>query len=89
MKKIFTSLVLVQFIFCLNLNAQNPDVLRNELNTIFQNIDKSQIPTGYLEEYGPGFAPLSAFNGVLTDSNLCDFTAWQMLCAQIKTAKIY
>lgn len=89
MKKLFTSLVLVQLIFCLNLKAQNTDVLRNELNTIFQNIDKSQIPTGYLEEYGPGFAPLSAFNGVLTDSNLCDFTAWQLLYGQIRASKIY
>ena len=29
------------------------DPVRTELNAIFQNIDKTQIPTGYLNEYGP------------------------------------
>ena len=29
------------------------NLVRTELNYIFQNIDKTQIPTGYLNEYGP------------------------------------
>ncbi len=41
-------------------NAQT-DELRNNLNTIFQNIDKSQVPTGFLEEYGAGLVPLDVF----------------------------
>ena len=32
MRKFFTSLLLVQVMFCLYLNAQTTDVLRNELN---------------------------------------------------------
>ena len=45
------------------------DPLRQKLDSIFQYVDKSQIPTGYLKEYGSEFLPLHWFNGVLTDSN--------------------
>lgn len=47
MKKIIAGILLAQLFFCLYSTAQGTDVLRNELNTIFQNIDKAQIPTGY------------------------------------------
>lgn len=57
-------------------NAQT-DALRNQLNTIFQNINKSIIPTGYLEEYGAGLVPLDVFNGQLTDSNRLDMDLWR------------
>ena len=45
------------------------DPLRQKLDSIFQYVDKSQIPTGYLKEYGSEFLPLHWFNGLLTDSN--------------------
>jgi hypothetical protein len=45
------------------------DQLRQKLDSIFQYIDKTQIPTGYLKEYGSEFLPLQWFNGLLTDSN--------------------
>jgi hypothetical protein len=45
------------------------DPLRQKLDSIFQYVDKTQIPTGYLKEYGSEFLPLHWFNGLLTDSN--------------------
>ena len=54
-KKIIT--ILLSF-FTLQGFAQTGDSLRDKLNSIFQNIDKSQIPTGYLVEYGTEFTPL-------------------------------
>lgn len=45
------------------------DPLRQKLDSIFRYVDKSQIPTGYLKEYGSEFLPLHWFNGILTDSN--------------------
>jgi hypothetical protein len=45
------------------------DPLRQKLDSIFQYVDKTQIPTGYLKEYGSEFLPLHLFNGILTDSN--------------------
>lgn len=89
MKRIFTSLLLVQAFFCLNANAQTTDVLRNQLNSIFQYVDKSQVPTGYLEEYGPRMVPFDIFNGVLTDSNRVDTDLWELLYGSILASRIY
>ncbi|MGI8584489.1 MAG: hypothetical protein ACR2KX_20050 [Chitinophagaceae bacterium] len=62
MKKIkLAGLTLALIFFALFGNAQT-DALRNNLNTIFQNIDKSQVPTGFLEEYGADLVPLDVFN---------------------------
>ena len=33
------------------------DPLREKLDSIFQYIDKNQIPSGYLKEYGSQLAP--------------------------------
>lgn len=89
MRKFFTSMLLVQAVFCLYPKAQSTDVLRNELDAIFQYVDKSQVPTGYLEEYGAGFVPLRSFNGLLTDSNRFNFDSWQLIYGQIRASKIY
>lgn len=89
MKKFFASILLVQVFFCLHLKAQSIDELRNKLNYVFQNIDKSQVPTGYLEEYGPGFVPFKPFNGILTDSNRLDMDLWEILYGSIKNSLIY
>lgn len=40
------------------------DPIREKLDSIFQHVDKSQIPTGYLKEYGAEFMPLHWFNGI-------------------------
>jgi hypothetical protein len=45
------------------------DPLRRKIDSIFQYVDKTQIPTTYLKEYGTEFLPLHWFNGILTDSN--------------------
>ena len=45
------------------------DLLRQKLDSIFQYINKTQIPTGYLKEYGAELMPIHCFNGVITDSN--------------------
>ena len=44
-------LIILCSFFCKLGNAQTNDPLRNKLDTIFQNLDKTQIPTGYLAEY--------------------------------------
>ena len=50
MKKILVAAILLLVHLCAS--AQT-DPVRTQLNSIFQNIDKAQIPTGYLNEYGP------------------------------------
>jgi hypothetical protein len=55
------------------------------LQYIFQPLDKNQIPTGYLEEYGCPMLPAATFNGTLTDSNRIDMNLWRTLYLQLQT----
>jgi hypothetical protein len=55
------------------------------LQYIFQNIDKGQISTGFLEEYGCPILPMTTFNGTLTDSNRIDMHLWRTLYFQLQT----
>jgi hypothetical protein len=51
--------------------AQSPgaDSLTQKLSAIFAHVDKSQVPTGYLEEAGVRLVPLRHFTGALSDTN--------------------
>lgn len=61
------------------------DPISTQLNSVFANIDKSQVPTGFLQEYGIPFLPLDVFTGVLTDSNKVDVRTWPMADATPQT----
>ena len=50
MKKLLIAAVMLLVTLCTKAQI---DPVRTQLNSIFQNIDKAQIPTGYLNEYGP------------------------------------
>ena len=71
------SRILIAFILLISTNSfgQTGDPLRDKLDSIFINIDKSQIPNGYLQEYGAEFTPLHRYNGALTDSNVNNINA--------------
>ena len=58
------------------------------LQYIFQPIDKNQIPTGFLEEYGCPILPAATFNGTLTYSNKIDINLWRTLYLQLQTGWI-
>ncbi len=65
-----------------------PDPLRLKLDSIFQFIDKAQVPTGYLKEYGAELMPIHCFNGLLTDSNaVADIDAFRATYTDISTSK--
>jgi len=71
-----------------NLIAQSYP-LREKLDLVFSNIDKSQIPTGFLAEFGPRLVPLKTFNGVLADSNKVDIGTWRYIYGTLQTSHIY
>lgn len=52
------------------------------LQYIMQPLDKNQISTGFLEEYGAPVIPMETFNGILTDSNRIDMNLWRTLYFQ-------
>lgn len=65
-----------------------PDSLRQKLDLVFANLDKTPITSGFLEEYGVPLIPLDIFNGVLTDSNRVDMTVWRQVYSTLYTARI-
>ncbi|HMI64798.1 MAG TPA: hypothetical protein VK517_02110 [Cyclobacteriaceae bacterium] len=86
MKPFITLLFIVPFAIA---SLAQTDPLRNQLNSVFSNVDKSQIPTGFLQEYGAPLLPLDVFNGVLTDSNKVDIGAWRMVYSALQSSRIY
>ncbi|MGC4023082.1 MAG: hypothetical protein QM734_14625 [Cyclobacteriaceae bacterium] len=87
MKRLF---IIATLLSCFNFSfAQGSGPLRTQLNSVFNLIDKSQIPTGILKEYGVPFTSLSNFNGVLTTKNTIDINAWRAIYATLQTARIY
>jgi hypothetical protein len=78
------------FLSSINIGAQaQVDSLRTTLDNIFLYADKSQVPTGFLDEYGAQFANLKTYNGVLTDSNVVNAMAWHYIYASVYSSKIY
>ena len=79
--------IFFSLIFINKSNAQTPDTSNTQklLEYIFQPIDKSQVPTGFLEEYGCPMLPMATFNGTLTDSNRIDMNLWRTLYLQLQT----
>ena len=69
MKKIIAkALFILLLTFSIKCYAQvPPDTTTTQklLQYIFQPIDKNQIPTGFLEEYGCPIFPAATFNGTL------------------------
>ena len=72
MKKII--IIVLCFVLLNKANAQADKVI---LDNVFQHINKSTIPTGYLQDYGVAFVNKESYNGILTDSNLTNSLALQ------------
>jgi hypothetical protein len=54
-----TLINLILAVLSFQLKAQDP--LRDKLNLVFVNINKSLVPTGFLEEYSTPLVPLDVF----------------------------
>ena len=83
MKKILLSLVCLiagwQFAFAEEQTMY--DIVREKLDSIFEDVDKDAVPTGLLAEYGFHLAQLGSYNGIPTDSNYVSRMKWEMLYA--------
>lgn len=90
MKKLLKFILFTCFVFNIaTVKAQvDTSTTQKLLQYIFQNIDKTQIPTGYLGEYGCPILPMKTFNGSLSDSNQIDMNLWRTLYFQLQTAYV-
>ena len=58
----------IMLLSSVNTSAQiDTSTTQKLLQYIMQPLDKNQIPTGFLEEYGCPILPMATFNGTLTD----------------------
>lgn len=86
MKKLISTV----FIFCLFFQivlAQNTD-FRNQMNTIFGNVDLSQVPSGILFDYGLNLVDDSLYNGTLTEDNILSPQMWKSLYADLWSSQV-
>lgn len=89
MRKTTLSCLILFLLLFSKLKAQ-PDTSTTQklLQYIFQNIDKTQVPTGFLEEFGCPMLPMATFNGTLTDSNRIDMNLLRTLYFQLQTGYV-
>ena len=68
------NILLLLSAFPIMLLAQNhiDESWSNSINPIFHNLDKNRISSGILLDYGVDFTNVSAYNGVVTDTNYVD-----------------
>jgi hypothetical protein len=60
-----------------------------KMNFTFGNLDRTQIGTGYLREYGIDFLSLENFTGrTLHDSNWVNLSDWRLLYASLYSAQV-
>jgi hypothetical protein len=65
-----------------NVNAQDAFTnYKTAMNTIFANVDHSQVTTGLLSDYGLQLIPPNYYDGTLIDSNDVDVPTFQKLYA--------
>jgi hypothetical protein len=88
MKKLYF-LLLLSLLSPAHLYAQATDSMRLKLDYFFANIDKSQVPTGFLDAYATPLIPLASFNGTLADSTRTTPSVFRALYATAYSSCIY
>lgn len=71
------------------IKAQDTTSFYGKSQYIFEHVDKNQISSGLLSEYGIEFLELANYNGtVLSDSNYVGMEEWRMLYTSLYSAQI-
>lgn len=86
MKKITTLLILLPFFMMAQINIDNE--WKKSINPVFENLDKSKIPSGMLLDYAMEFTDVTAYNGVLTDTTFIDINVMGDIYKTLFMAKV-
>ena len=85
MKRII-SIVFLCFVMLLA-TAQNTD-FRSQMNTIFENVDLSQVPSGILSDYGLSLVDDSLYNGQIVSDNVLSPQIWRGLYSDMWSGQV-
>jgi hypothetical protein len=80
MKKILT---LCWLAASLTTHAQTSTVFQDNMNVIYQNVDRTPVTTGLLLDYGLLLTDVAAYNGTLRANNYVNRAAWSSLYASL------
>lgn len=86
MKK-FYFLLFVYALALVSLHAQISDAWKDEIESVFENVDRSLVTTGLLTDYGIYFTNIDKFNGIPCDTNYIELTEWQSLYLSLYTCR--
>lgn len=65
------------------------EVVRSSLDEMFEDLDKSKVPTGYLLDYAMDLVEFDRYNGMeLTDSNYVTSPIFEEILLSIKSASV-
>lgn len=68
--------------------AQTPaDEIAARMNYVFAKVNKNNVPTGLLSNYGIQPIPLEYYNGVPADSNFVDLSSYKLLYTGVYSSK--
>ncbi len=85
------ALSILTILICCNISAQtSTDVnVRSQLDNMFEDLDKSRIPTGFLLDYAIDLLDIELYNGLeLTEQNYVSRTVFDDIVKSIQSAAI-
>ena len=70
-------------------SIEENDIVRSALDEMFEDLDKSRVPTGYLLDYAVDLVELSDYDGAeLTDSNYVDRALLADILRSVRSASV-
>lgn len=84
MKRILSILLML---CCMQTWAQVSDAWKNEIESIFQHVNRTPVTTGLLTDYGIYFTNIDKFNGIPSDTNYIELTELQSLYLSLYTCR--
>ena len=89
--KLFTIIITTLVAANWGLFAQNIDAyseIQSELGFLFENLDKSRVPTGFLLENAIDHTDLSLYDGQLSDNNYVDLPTFECILKTLKSSSV-
>ncbi len=69
-------------------DIENNAEVRAQIESIFENIDKSKIQTGLLRDYSTDLVDYSVFDGTLNESNIADLGTYEYILRSVRTSSV-
>lgn len=71
-----------------NVDIENDANVRTQIETIFDHLDKSRVPTGLLRDYSTDLVDYSLYDGTLNDSNIANLTQYEYILRSIRSSSV-